>query len=88
MGGVSMGDLDFLKDKDVKKTEIATSGSPKKVAKKKPVDTRIKPEVIQEARRLASTKGLEIDPFFTKHKISVEVDTLLYGELDKDGYLK
>ena len=75
-----MGELDFLKE-----DKIATGGSPKE----KPVDTRVKPKVIQEARKLAaSKKGLDIDSFFTKHKISVDVDTLLYGKLDKKGYLK
>lgn len=72
-------DFDFIEDG---KNEIATSGSPEIQ------DTRISPEVIQEARKLAgSKKGLEIEPFFTKHNITYNIDRLLHGKLDKDGYL-
>ncbi len=64
------------KGKEIKKLkkEIATSGSP--TAK-----------VIAEARKLAGSKtGLDIDKFFTKHRlINVDIEQLLHAPLKKDG---
>lgn len=78
-----MTDFDFIENEGTPKvdTEIATSGNPK-------VDTRIQPEVITKARKFAeSPKGLEIESFFIKHNLTCDINQLLHGKLDKDGYL-
>ncbi len=64
------------KGKEIKKLkkEIATSGSPT-------------PKIIAEVRKLAETKtGLDIDKFFTKHRlVGVDIEQLLTAPLKKDG---
>lgn len=64
------------KTKEIKKLkkQIATSGSPTAA-------------IIKEARELAeSRKGLDIDKFFTKHRlINVDIEQLLHAPLNKDG---
>ena len=53
-----------------------------------PVLGALTPEIIAEARKLAeSPKGLDINPFFTKHHLTCNIDRLLHGKLDKDGNL-
>lgn len=53
-----------------------------------PVLGALTPEIIAEARKLAeSPKGLDINPFFTKHHITCNIDRLLRGKLDEDGNL-
>jgi len=83
---MSEGEAPEYREVTETKVETATSGSPEKEVVES--DMRIPPEVIKEARALAgSKKGLEIASFFKKYNISCNLDQLLNGKLDKDGYL-
>lgn len=72
------GDFDFISD-DQAEDETATSGSPK------PVFGTLTPEIIKEAR---AANGLDIDKFYKKYGLSVNVEKLLLGPLDENGNLK
>jgi len=49
--------------------------------------SKVSPEVIAEARKLASSGGLDIASFCAKYGITIDIETLLHGKLDKDGFL-
>lgn len=59
----------------------------KKLKKQVGDQGKVTAKVIAEARKLAeSKKGLDIDTFFTKHKlVGVDVEQLLSAPLNKDG---
>ena len=89
-----MGDEDIYKDDDFDfdKAKDTSTKSSKKVTKKdleKQIadQGKVTAKIIAEARKLAeSKKGLDIDTFFTKHKlVGVDVEQLLSAPLKKDG---